>query len=101
VLSNGRIADIYFTFMDERIIIEVKTILKHSIITEAITKYWNQCDYLIIAAPPPQFTKPTELDQITWSSPIEEKIGLLHISGKGLFLAKHPQRLREKTGPKP
>lgn len=94
-LSNGRIADIYFKYMGEQVIIEVKTVLKPSIIQEAIGKYYNQCDFLIIAAPPPEFREATFLDPLLWVSPIEKRIGNLWVKGNSVLLHRPPLRLRD------
>jgi hypothetical protein len=96
-LSNGKIADIYFKWMGEQVIIEVKTVLKPSIIQEAISKYYNQCDFLIIAAPPPQFREATFLDPLLWVSPIEKRIGNLWVEGDSVQLHRPPLRLRNST----
>jgi len=50
-LQNGKIADIFYTVANTRIIIEVKTIIKQSLIESAWQKYRSQCDYLVIAGP--------------------------------------------------
>lgn len=51
-LSNKKIADVYYQCGATIIIVEVKTILKDTLITDAWRKYHSHCNYLVIACPP-------------------------------------------------
>jgi hypothetical protein len=100
-LPNGKIADIYFEEMGYRVIIEVKTQLKQSIVDDVIRKYWSACDFLIIAAPEDQFPKPTVLDALLWETQLDKRIGHLRIGANGVRLTRPPQMLHAKTGMQP
>jgi hypothetical protein len=96
-LSNGYIADIKFQWNRMDWIIEVKTILKSSIVENAISKYRTQCDFLLIAAPGSQYKDQEMATELKWISPIAEKIGYLEVNPSGIVLRHMPQRLTKET----
>lgn len=93
-LPNGKIADILFDYLGYEIIIEIKSVLKQSVINDAISKYWSQCDLLIIAAPTGQFPKSPDRSELLWGDGMADKIGHLEIADSGLRLTRPPSLLR-------
>lgn len=96
-LSNGYIADIKFEWMNLDWIIEIKTVLKPSIIEDAISKYRTQCDFLLIAAPRAQYQNEEVTMELRWISPVAEKIGYLEVDPEGIVLRHMPERLTKET----
>ncbi len=95
-LPNNTKADIIMNVEGYEIIIEVKSILKPSIMDQAIAKYYRYCEYLIIAAPPSQFYQPSLENKLHWTTPLQKKIGKLVIKKNGLELIKLPHLLHEE-----
>jgi hypothetical protein len=96
-LKNKRIADIYFQWQGAEYIIEVKSLYKHSLIENAVEKYYGQSDFLVMAFPPDEL--PTGLQHGTgsWRTPLVDRVGLIEVGGGGIKLIRCPQSMRRKT----
>lgn len=97
-LPNGRIADLYFTFMEKQIIVEVKTTLKVSLLHDVFSKYWNQCDFLIVAAPATAFEALDRTQDLTWAEEKLDRLGHLWVTTSGMVMHQLPQQMPRKTG---
>jgi hypothetical protein len=78
-LPNGRIADIYMELIGQKIITEIKSVYKMSLLEEAITKYYDHCDYLIYACPPPSFIPQAEDPLLVWPDQRRSRPGILFV----------------------
>jgi|SRR6185295_10625921 len=83
-LPNGKVADIFYRVGDTRVIVEVKTIIKQSLIESAWTKYTSQCDYLVVAGP----EQPILDDKLPplwgWQSESVRSVGIWWVSWLGV-----------------
>lgn len=96
-LPTGRIADlILITPTREILIVEVKTSLRHSLITEACKKYRAYCNHLLVAAPEHEFNNLLPTEPATYWADNERHIGLLGIASRSVRVIRAP-RYRKVT----
>lgn len=99
-LPNGRIADVIYRVGKTRVIIEVKTFLKESLIYEAVCKYAQHCDYLVMATPPQLLQDDVTRPLSIAVSPLIECVGIWLVTWDGPTEARPARNLREpKRGP--
>jgi hypothetical protein len=96
-LSNGKVADIYYKVGETTIIIEVKTILKQSLIESAWKKYSQHCHYLAIACPPQQCQADRPQLFGCWTDPNIERVGIWWVQWDGISEVRPACRLDVKT----
>lgn len=96
-LSNGRIADVFYQVGQITVIIEVKTIVRDSLIEAAWRKYNSMCDYLAIASPPQlvHSDRTRLLDQ--WRDEQVARVGLWWVNWLGITEIRPACRLDTKT----
>jgi hypothetical protein len=95
LLTNRKIADIYATYGETRIIIECKTRITQSIIETAYQKYQTQCDYLAIACPPQPVPWTTGRSPVSWPDDHIENVGLWLVDWTGIREVRPPRRLHK------
>jgi hypothetical protein len=96
-LSNGKIADVFYQVGRVTVIVEVKALLKQSLIDAAWQKYHDQCHYLAIASPP-QLVHSDQAQLIGgWNSERLDRVGLWWVSWEGITEIRPACRLNVKT----
>jgi hypothetical protein len=96
-LSNGRIADVYYQVGRIRVVVEVKTQLKASLVEAAWNKYHNHCDYLAIACPPQLMYTDTGGLLGSWAQEQLDRVGLWWVEWHGLTQIRPACRIDVKT----
>ena len=98
-LANRKIADVYCEIAGARVILEVKTILKTSLIENALRKYGAQCDILIICTPPALEINDTANAYGAWRNNAVNRVGIWHIDWLAVTAARMPRALHsDETG---
>jgi hypothetical protein len=93
-LPNGKIADVFYQVGAVTVIVEVKTLLKASLIENAWNKYNGHCDYLAIAAPP-QLMPLTSGEVLTgWRQEQHDRVGLWWVQWNGIVEVRPAVRLK-------
>ena len=96
-LPNGKIADILYRVKATTVIVEVKTIVRQSLIERAWKKYNTQCDYLVIASPP-QLVRIDHMSEVaSWEDDRIMRIGLWWVDWLGITEIRRANRLGVKT----
>lgn len=96
-LPNGKIADVFYQVDGIRIIVEVKTILRQSLIEKAWEKYRTQCAYLAIACPP-QLVLGEEAPLLaSWESELIGRVGIWWVDWCGITEIRPAYCLDVKT----
>ena len=92
-LPTGRIADlILITPAREVWIIEVKTVLKHSLIIEAAEKYYRYCNRLFVAAPESEiFALPRPSPSPHFRDPAED-VGLMSVTPRAVQIFREARQ---------
>lgn len=93
-LPDGRIADVYAEYDGTKIIVEVKTSLRPSLIQEVYRKYREHCDYLIIATPFQLLYEDATHASLGWCNFELKKIGRWFVDWHEITSLKQPERLR-------
>jgi DNA repair protein MmcB-like len=96
-LSNGKIADVYYQVGEVRVIVEVKTIVRDSLIKAAWKKYHTVCDYLVIASPPQLIHQDEPPRMSGWPNDRVERIGFWWVEWTGITEIRPACRLDVKT----
>jgi hypothetical protein len=96
-LPNGKIADVYYQVGTITVIVEVKTILKQSLIENAYNKYADYCDYLAIACPPQLCYNDGPPLLSDWRAERLDMVGIWWVEWHGLTQIRPACRLDVKT----
>lgn len=96
-LPNGKIADVFYQVGQINVIIEVKTLIKDSLIQAAFRKYWDQCHYLAIACPPQLCYQDRAPLLPSWQEARFDKVGLWWVDWRGITEIRPACRLDVKT----
>jgi len=96
-LSNGKRADVYYQVGQLRVIVEVKTLLKESLIENAWNKYSGYCEYLAIACPPQLCYQDTAPGVSGWHRECLQRVGIWWVEWHGLTQIRPAARLDVKT----
>lgn len=90
-LPSGKVADlIVMTPTREVLIVEVKTILKHSLVSEAAKKYRPYCNRLYLAAPAAEYERFTSPEVSNYWEKDERWVGLLAVGSRSVRVIREP-----------
>lgn len=79
-LDNGKKADVFYQCGPTTVIIEVKTLLRESLIESAWRKYRQHCNYLAIACPPQRVYNDRAAPLTGWTNEQINRIGIWNVS---------------------
>lgn len=96
-LNNGKIADVLYQVGQITVIVEIKTLVKESLIEAAYNKYADQCNYLAIACPPQLIHNDITPAWSSWRDHRYNSVGLWWVAWTGLTEIRPACRLRVKT----
>lgn len=96
-LPNGKKADVFYTVGQVRVVVEVKTLLKHSLIESAWEKYNECCDYLAIACPARPIFQDGGPQLLSWRQERINRVGIWWVEWHGVTEARRAARLDVKT----
>lgn len=96
-LDNGKIADVFYQVGQVTVIVEVKTLLKESLIENAYHKYADQCNYLAVACPPQMVSHDISEQWSGWRDHRYNSVGIWWVQWQGLTEIRPACRLRVKT----
>ena len=96
-LPNNKKADVFYQVGQIRVIVEVKTIVRQSLIEIAWEKYNTQCDYLVIASPAQLIGQDCGPQLSNWRNAQLDRIGLWWVSWLGISEIRPACRLDVKT----
>jgi hypothetical protein len=96
-IANGRKADVYYQVGRTTVIVEVKTLLKDSLIESAWNKYSGYCDYLAIACPPQLCYQDYPPLLSGWHKECLDRIGIWWVEWHGLTEIRPAARLDVET----
>jgi len=100
-LPNQKIADIYCEIREAKVILEVKTVLKTSLMESALRKYGTQCDLLIMCTPPTLQIDDTWMLLDRWPSEALDRIGIWHVDWLSIVAARMPRALHSNATGRP
>lgn len=100
-LANGKIADVYYENGETRVIIEVKSSLRDSLIKEVYDKYAEYCDYLVIAMPPHYPSSPCFEPLSIGIGDKYMKVGIWFVDWLGVTVRRYPRLLHNRTAAEP
>src|SRR5215212_6419834 len=96
-LSNGKIADVFYQVGQTTVIVEVKTMLRSSLIEATWRKYQSVCDYLAIASPPQLVFEDQRQTWSNWEDERIARVGLWWVDWLGITEIRPACRLDVKT----
>lgn len=96
-LPNGKVADVFYQVGQVTVIVEVKIILKESLLQNAWNKYAAHCQYLAIASPPQSYYDEREYQYSGWQSERLKRIGIWQMQWTGITEVRRASRLDVKT----
>jgi hypothetical protein len=89
-LANGRRADLYAGVYGTRLIVEIKSELKHSLMEAAIKKYARLCDLLVIATPPALMLEDVDWRSPAWQTGAMQRVGIWQVEWTGVTCVRMP-----------
>lgn len=96
-LQNGKIADVFYQVGPKTIIVEVKKVLRQSLIESTWEKYRTQCDYLAVACPP-QLVQPSQAPLLgSWRDELIGRVGIWWVDWLGITEIHPAYCLKAKT----
>jgi hypothetical protein len=96
-LSNGKIADVFYQVGQITVIVEIKAILKESLIESAYVKYNKVCNYLVVASPPSLIRGDQVHQPSSWEDERISRVGLWWVEWHGITEIRPARRLDAKT----
>lgn len=96
-LLNGKIADVFYQVGRIQVIVEVKTILKQSLIERTFAKYRGACDYLAIASPPALVRDDRAGRPLDWNDDRIARVGIWWVEWHGITEIRPACRLNVET----
>jgi hypothetical protein len=93
-LDNGKIADVHARIGHVTMIVEVKTVLRSSLILSAFQKYAAECSYLVVATPCMLEYDDSNHGTIAWANHQLQKVGLWQVDWLGIKEMRAPTCLR-------
>ncbi len=96
-LQSNKIADVFYQVGRITVIVEVKTILRQSLIDDAWRKYRGACDYLVIASPPRLVVSDQAQLIPSWEDERIARVGIWWVSWQGITEIRPACRLNVRT----